>query len=177
MRLESVHWEGVTSVAAVASVVVALVFNGLQMSSVSQQTKLARQATELQTTQIRLAGQATELQLLTDLHGLVTNSYVALDRVGVPLQKAIDRRSYRLPYGPRGRVAAAFDDREYLAYLFNRRFINLKGARELWGPLLSCSYRNILVWLYKNHSFGPGGRIATDYPNLQRFARSMKCPG
>lgn len=152
----AVPWQGIASLTAIASLVVALAFNGFQARQAYSQAQQAEDATNE-------SRKATELQVFTQLHQLVNDSSSSL---------AISLRSWNTGLlsarEDRG-LSKATNNMEYLAWLFESGYVQLPRAKELWGPAIRCHYDTVA-------QFWPQEMIAAAYPNLRLFVQGQTCP-
>jgi hypothetical protein len=143
-----VSWQLIASLTAIASLVVALIFNGLQFRQTRHATEESREA--------------TELQVFTELHQLVNNSVASV---------VISRGSWssgELSDGADRSLQRAMNNMEYLAWLFNGGHVKLAGAEELWAPAVRCLYDIASI-------FWPRKEITATLPALNVFVQKWKC--
>jgi hypothetical protein len=116
-------------VTAVASLVLALVFNALQVRDSAQQARENKQA--------------TELQLLTQLNGLVAESQVTVD----PLSREFRRAEGAgvLSAKTNASFGQVLKNMDYLAWLFDDGFIAIPGARHMWQRRMECLYSTAIL--------------------------------
>jgi hypothetical protein len=143
-----VSWQGIASLTAIASLVVALIFNGLQV----QQTRHASDEDR----------EATELQVFTQLHQLVNDSLASVVISGDSWNTGV------LSEDESRSLSRAMNDMEYLAWLFNRGYVKLSGAEALWAPAVRCVYDTA-------SSFWTPKEITTTLPALNVFVQGWKC--
>lgn len=143
-------WEGVAALAAVFSLVAALIFNGCQLAETRRVERETRDA--------------TDLQVFTQLHSLIAGSSARF----VPTKVEDDLAT--LTPEDDAKLGLAGNHMEYLAWLFNQGRIGLAGARGLWGPAMRC-------WYDMAGHFAVSGRaLKIDWPNLARFVSTEECP-
>lgn len=155
-RRRAVPWQGIASITAVASLVVALAFNGFQARQAYSQAQQAERATDE-------SRKATELQVFTQLHQLVNDSgsSVAIS----PRSLVTGQLSARENRG----LSRAMNNMEYLAWLFESDYVQLPRAEQVWGPAMRCDYDLAAqFWSRK--------MIAAALPNLKLFVQSQTCP-
>jgi hypothetical protein len=138
----------ISALTAIASLVVALIFNGLAVRDSADQERQAKLA--------------TELGLMTQLSGVLAQSEAALDPRN-PKVVLAEERSAVLPRKVATVWGETLRNLDYLSWLFNSDFIDIPGARQLWGSRMQCLYTTAA------RIFGPGVIKAHD-PNLVRFA-------
>lgn len=112
------------------------------------------------------AREAAELSLLTDLHQLVNQSQAKVDFI--ELRQMVEEHSYdRLPAEDETRLMEALNNMEYLSWMFNKRFINLPGANELWRDPIRC-YRDAAFAIWDE------AWVRSGLPELLRYTEQTK---
>jgi hypothetical protein len=112
------------------------------------------------------AREAAELSLLTGLHELVNESQGNVD--WNELRSMVEGDSYENLSGEdRARLTKALNNMEYLSWMFNKRFINLPAANDLWLDPMRC-FRDaaLAVWGEANARAG--------LPELIRYTERAK---
>ena len=121
------NWTGISTGLAAASLVGALVFNGVQAhdSAVAQ----------------RQSKSATELTLLTQLQSAMNQSIYSRTPFANQFQElragdraALTPAAYRV-------VSEEATNMNYFAWLFNHGYLTAHSADELWGPLMVCEFQ------------------------------------
>ena len=114
-------------VVAVLSLIVALVFNGIQ----AHDSAVAQRESKL----------ASELSLMTQLQDSMNTTVYKRVQFGRQFsQMRAGRRAELSPpaYRAMSEEAANMD---YFAWLFNSGFLNADGADRVWGPRMICEYQ------------------------------------
>jgi hypothetical protein len=142
------RFRDVSAITAIASLVVALIFNGLQVRDNATQASATRRA--------------TELQLLTQLNTLVAESQAKVRPESKEIEAA-QREQGGLSERTRDDLAVVLKHMDYLAWLFNNHFVSIPGARQLWGQRMRCIYVTAVL-LYE------AAPIRARVENLARFA-------
>lgn len=146
LHLRRRHLVDISALTAIASLVVALVFNGLAVRDSANQEKETRLA--------------TQLQLLTQLDGLVAQTQATVAPRDAEFLTA-EARSGTLSAHTNSDFAVALKDMDYLAWLLNNRYVAISGARQLWSRRMVCLYVTaVLVY---------GAPAAERLENLARF--------
>jgi hypothetical protein len=140
------HIIDISALTAIASLVVALIFNGLQVRDSADQARQAKLA--------------TELQLLTQLNGLVTQSEVTFNPRSSEIVRA-ELRNGQLSNKTNAELGMTLKNLDYLAWLVNNGFIRVAGARQLWARRMKCLYATAV------RVYGPTANVRL--PNLERF--------
>jgi hypothetical protein len=141
------HWQAISALIAVFSLIAALVFNGIQVQSSAEAQGQAKLA--------------TELGLLTQLQNVMTQS--VYNRVRYARQFRQLRSGRRISLSPDAyrRTAEEAATMDYVAWLFDKGYIASGQADQLWGPRMLCEYRQ---------AFAPGLRDpAHDVSDLVEF--------
>jgi hypothetical protein len=102
---------------------VVLVFNSVQVR------RDADQATQTRA--------ATELALSTQLHSLVTEAERAVNATHLAEKLRDKERPSRTEAAS---LSFALASADYLAFLLNRRYVDVKGVRKYWTPVLHEAY-------------------------------------
>jgi hypothetical protein len=136
----------VSAITAIASLVVALVFNGLQVRDNAEEAGATRRA--------------TELQLLTQLNALVAESEAKVEPQSSEIVR-VEREGGELSTSTGRDLGTAIKDMDYLAWLYNNDFVAIPGARELWRRRMTCVYVTAVLL------YGPS--VRDRIRNLQRF--------
>ena len=139
-----VPWQAVGTVTAVLSLVAALVFNGIQVRNNGHQQRASREA--------------TELQLLTQLNGVVNDATLGISGV---LNRA-NKTSLALSSRERALLDHALGEFDYVAWLFENRFLTLPAAKRYWLNALGCAYHSALL-------LEPRRELKRNFPALARF--------
>ena len=145
----AIPWERIASLTAIASLIAALAFNGLQARQAERATSESRRA--------------TELQVFTELHQLVNDSTSSISIS----EGAWNTR--RLSSVEDRRLSEAANNVEYLAWLFESRYVQLPRAEEVWAPAIRCVYDTVTY-------FYPQDLVAAAFPNLKLFIQRWTCP-
>jgi hypothetical protein len=145
----AVPWERIASLTAIASLVAALAFNGLQARQAERATNEGRKA--------------TELQVFTQLHQLVNDSSSSLS----VSERSMSSR--QLSAAEDRRLSNAANNAEYLAWLFEGGYVHLPGAEQLWAPAIRCLYDTV------SYFYSPA-EIAAAFPTLTVFTQRWTCP-
>jgi hypothetical protein len=132
---------------AIASLVVALVFNGLQVRVSAEEAGATRRA--------------TELQLLTQLDALVAESQAKVEPQSQEIERAERDETVELSASTYQHLGTVVKEMDYLAWLYNNHFVAIPGSRELWSRRMTCIYVTAVL-LYRA---SVGNRIE----NLKRF--------
>ena len=140
------HIIDISAITAIASLVVALVFNGIQVSDSADQARASRQA--------------TELGLLTQLNGIVAQSEATVSPLDNEF-KQTEELNRQLSAKTEASLAVTLKNLDYLAWLFNNGFVSIPGARALWGRRMECMYATAVL------VYGPTANVRL--PNLERF--------
>jgi hypothetical protein len=121
------HWQAISALVAVSTLIAALVFNGIQVSAGADAQRQAKLA--------------TELGLLTQLQTAMTQS--VYNRVRYADQFRQLRAGRRAALGPDAyrRTAEEAAMMDYVAWLFNKGYVASGQADEIWGPRMLCEYR------------------------------------
>lgn len=136
-------WATISTLTAIGGLVVALVFNSVQVANNAAETKHSRET--------------TEVQLFTQLNGLVTRSVGQINsQGGLSLEGLTPRQE--------ANFQEALTNFEYLAWLFNNQFITIQAARTYWLNPMRCAY-DAAAGLF------PPRQLKTDYPNLIKYVR------
>jgi hypothetical protein len=143
-------WERVSTLIALSSLLAAIVFSALQTGASTDQQRLARQA--------------LQLQLYTELDERAQRSARILFSKGF-LAKSDLRKIDTM----RSDFLRVLGNLEYLAYLFNRRFIELPGVRQRWLSNMTCA------WLLMEQKVEP--EVQPWYPELEKITRDGACVG
>ncbi len=136
----------VSAITAIASLVVALIFNGLQVRDNADQARATRRA--------------TELQLLTQLNTIVTESQSTIQPRS-PEFIRVEREGGELSGQSARYLGTTIKNMDYLAWLYDNGFVTIPDSRQLWGPRMRCIYITALL-LY-------GPTIQKRVENLKRF--------
>jgi hypothetical protein len=141
------HWQAISVLIAVATLIGALVFNGIQVSASADAQRQAKLA--------------TELGLLTQLQTVMTQSvYKRVQYANQFRQLRAGRRATLSPDAYR-RTAEEGATMDYVAWLFDKGYVASGQADQLWGPRMLCEYRQ---------AFAPGLRDpAHDLSDLVEF--------
>jgi hypothetical protein len=141
------RWAAWSGIIAALSLAAALVFNGIQAhnSAVAQnQAKLA-----------------TELSLLTQLQSVMSQAVYSRGPYAAQFGELEEGKRGNLTPPAYRATAVEASTMDYLAWLFNSRYLTAKGADEIWGPRMICEYKE---------AFAPAFRVPTrDLPELIRF--------
>lgn len=130
-------WD-VATLVAIAGLVIALVFNSIQVASTARESKQTRET--------------TQLQLFTTLDGVVNRSLADLRAVGsIPPRGASAKTT--------SAIEETLDNLDYLAWLFRHGYIDLPGARALWTGKMRCAFEIGRLALADVSA-------ATEFPNL-----------
>jgi hypothetical protein len=144
------HWQGISALVAVASLVAALVFNGIQVSASADAQRQAKLA--------------TELGLLTQLQNVMTQSVYQRVRYSKQFRQLRSGARPRLSSEAYRRTAEEAATMDYVAWLFDKGYVASGRADQLWGPRMLCEYRQ---------AFAPGLRDpAHDLPDLIEFIQA-----
>lgn len=111
-RRREIPWQTISYLTAIASLVATLLFSSFQVASSARQSEETRQA--------------VELQLFTQLNQLVLESQ---RRIELDDPSEEDEAALRQALG-------GFD---YVAWLFNNRFLTLDEARVYWEQPMACA--------------------------------------
>jgi hypothetical protein len=141
------HIIDISAVTAIASLVVALVFNGLQVRDSAEQSRAARQA--------------TELGLLTQLNGIVAQSESTVSPLDREFRTVEAQTGTTLSTKTEASLAITLKNLDYMAWLFNHGFVAIPGARQLWERRMKCMYATAFL------VYGPTASVRLR--NLQRF--------
>lgn len=144
------HLVDVSALTAIASLVVALIFNGLAVRDSAKQESETRLA--------------TQLQLLTQLNGLVAQSESTVQPLDAEFLRA-EARDAQLSYQTNSEFSDALKNMDYLAWLFNNGYVGIRSSRELWGQRMECMYVSAVL------VYGP-----TVEQRLQNLARFVDLP-
>jgi hypothetical protein len=117
------------------------------------------------TVQVRQTRLATEVGLSTNLHALLKESLVAVNRTSIP-EKAAGIQRKKLNHDERAALRDALWTADYLAWLLNRKYVADDRARAYWGSLLRDSYQ-------LGKSF-PDELPIESYAELTRFVASRR---
>lgn len=142
-------WETVSGLTAVVSLIAVLIFNTIQV------TRDADQATQTRA--------AAELGLSTQLHSLVTEAQREVNSTGL-LPKL--QRQEQPTRAETAALRFALASADYLAWLLNRRYVAVGGAREYWTPVLREAY--------ELGEQAPGELDVDDFVELSRFVRQTR---
>jgi hypothetical protein len=132
------------AITAIASLVAALVFNGLQVADTASQQRATRQA--------------TEVQLLTQLNSVVNDGNLQIANL---LQRT-DKPSTRLNYREQALFDHALNNFDYVAWLFKNKFLTLRAAKNYWTRALACAYHSALL-------LEPRAQLDSSFPSLARY--------
>jgi hypothetical protein len=145
-------WAAWSGIVAALTLVVALVFNGIQVHD--------------STTAQRQAKVATELSLLAQIQSAMTRSVYS--RVPYVRQFHELRTGHRGALGQNAYRVTAEEaaNMNYFAWLFNNGYLNAKGADELLGPQMVCEYQRAFTRVLKNP--------ASELPDLVRFIQERR---
>lgn len=139
-------WD-VSAITAIVSLVVALVFNGLQVRDNASEAAATRRA--------------TELQLLTQLNGLVSQTQATIEPRGEEIEH--DERTKEIGPQTNRNFAVLIKNMDYLAWLFNNHFVSIRGSQGLWAERMKCLY------LTGELIYGP--ELRHRVLNLKRFVK------
>jgi hypothetical protein len=142
-----VRLRDVSTITAIASLVVALIFNGLQVHSGAEEANAARRT--------------TELQLLTQLNALVAESQSEVEPQSHEIERAERDEEVELSASTQHALGRAVKDMDYLAWLYNNHFVDIPGSRQLWSRRMTCVYVTAVL-LY-------GASAEERVENLKRF--------
>jgi hypothetical protein len=140
------RWETVSAITAVVSLIGVLTFNSIQVSRDADQATQSRAA--------------AELGLSTQLHSLVTEAENAVNATDLAAKLERNEKPTRKETAA---LRFALASADYLAWLLNRGYVNVDGAREYWAPVLGEAYD-----LGKRAS---GELDVDDFVELSRFVR------
>lgn len=124
------HIIDISAITAIASVVLALVFNGLQVRDSADQARAARQA--------------TELALLTQLNGIVARSESTVSPLDQEFRQT-EVRNQQLSNRTEAALSITLKNLNYLAWLYNNGFVSIPGARQLWERQMNCMYATAVL--------------------------------
>jgi len=133
---------------AILSLAAALIYNGRQL----HQTR-----------------EATQLQLMTNLNAQLNDSMARLwkhenEMIAIQTgEREFASSSAKLD------IDRAFAYMEYLAWLFDAKFLDLPDAEKLWAPSMACRYENVLL-----PTSASADDAAHDYPHLTRLVRAYR---
>jgi hypothetical protein len=155
-RRPRLHWPAIGSLLAVASLVAALVFNGLGVrDSARQQRASARQESQ--------ARAATQLQLLTQLNAVVNDADLQI--VGV-LNRS-NKPHVGLSDHERALLDHALGDFDYVAWLFENGYLTLEPAKRYWANSIRCA-RDTALLLERRAYVNLNFRSLSSYPGSCR---------
>ncbi len=150
MESKKDKWARRSLIVALLSLVVALVFNGVQ----------ARNSANAQ----RQAKQATELGLLAGIQTAMTESIYAKVPYSDELRELESEKRTQLSAPAYQAVAEEAYGMNYFAWLFNHDYLDAPEADELLGPIIVCEYEETFSRVFTN----PAGEV----PELARFVQS-----
>ena len=139
--------EMIGAVTAIVSLAAALFFNGCQVKETAKQQRATREA--------------TEVQLLTQLNGVVNDG--TLQIAGV--LNRTDKRNERLSYRERALFDHALSEFDYVAWLFDNKFLTLSAAKAYWRQPLACAYHSAVL-------LEPRREVDRNFPSLARYSGS-----
>jgi hypothetical protein len=125
------HIIDISAITAIVSLVVALVFNGLQVRDSAEQARASRQA--------------TELGLLTQLNGIVARSESTVSPLDREFLQAEAHSGAVLSPKTEASLAITLKNLDYMAWLFNKGFVDIPGARQLWARRMKCMYATAVL--------------------------------
>lgn len=141
------HIIDISAITAIASLVVALVFNGIQVRDSADQARASRQA--------------TELGLMTQLNEIVAQAESSVSPLDREFRQAELHYQY-LSFRTAGQFAVTLKNLDYLAWLYNHGYVAIPGARQLWEQRMKCMYATaVLIYTPKY--------IYPRLPNLRQF--------
>lgn len=121
------HWQAISALIAVASLIAALVFNGIQVSDSADAQRQAKLA--------------TELGLLTQLQTVMTQSVYNRVQYADQFRELRSGRRPSLSPDAYRRTAEEAATMDYVAWLFDKGYVVSGQADQLWGPRMLCEYR------------------------------------
>lgn len=144
------RWTRVPVVVGVLSLLVALVFNGIQ----AHDSAIAQHEAKL----------ASELSLMTQLQDAMNATVYNRVQFGRQFAQMRDGKRGELTPPAYRAVAEEAANMDYFAWLFNSGFLDAPGADKVWGPRMVCEYKR---------AFAPAlPEPAQELPELLRFIES-----
>ncbi|HEX4735331.1 MAG TPA: hypothetical protein VH247_13020 [Thermoleophilaceae bacterium] len=122
----------------------ALIFNGIQVADTATQQHATREA--------------TEVQLLTQLNGVVNDGTLQIAN----LLDRTNAHSARLSFREQAMFDHALNDFDYVAWLFEHRFLTLPAAKAYWRHTLACAYHSAVL-------LEPRPEVNRNFPSLARY--------
>lgn len=157
------RWQQIATIIAALAFIATVVVNSVQLSNSGTALDESRRALD----QNR---RASELQQLSEIDGLIRSSNGVFGSSGVAaLPRTKGYLEHRWTTGLSRQVRVALGNMDYIAFLFNDRYLTLPGAWPRW--------HNALICAWKVAAFEMPDVAAVQWPDLRRVGRSSTCVG
>jgi hypothetical protein len=150
-----------TVVIALASVLVAVIYNGLQVRNTARQLDQSQSNLELST-------RANTVSTFMEMHDRIVHAHIEMNKS--ILAYAADSSEANTV-----RVIDAITPLEGIVYALDHHYVP-RGAAGLWRSYLVCDYETVRRGLRQNADSDAESGLALYVPTLARFARSHPVP-